>query len=665
MKNNKLTIGVLLAAAIILGIALRVTFYGISCAHVPAFDDECRVALQAKQIARGDLPLLNPGSPYIYPLDTYLMAPFINILPRNAYGTRLLALGYCLLAMIFSILILRRWGRWREVWPGLVLVLFGSGYLLTLQVGCALSGYGILVLIASAVVWMSQRRADHSRPWITALIVGLVGGLACSETMLSLPVLVAGGAMMILSKRWRTTLWTLPALTTGALIGLIPHVLATRMSADAFHTVQQSVSLSAGYHRLLSPALDRTLPAALGIGIPVFPDTKDRISTLNDYGLWFGVLWLLILSTATLVVLIRALHRLKKERWPSVDGGMALAGISWMCLALFLFSARSHSHTYRYFVLIVWSFPFLMAYLYLNAGRALRVLVGMVTLLFVTMNIWNTTTLMARWAKPGFATYLKMYDLNPVIRYLDERGINRCYATYADAYRITFETDERIISCQPYNERFAGWHVPYKEDIVDPSTNVAYVLSDTYRFPPGPFEEDLAAMKVTSRKETCGRYEVYTDFRSAFPADDKVVPQTLLKVQASHNTAAAGRMIDGNRTTFWRSNGALQQTGMWVSVEWDAPQTVRRLRIDQGTSIHDHADALIVHYLSNGKWETLPGVVSGRPGPFEFRNQHPIYGRAIVDIDLPQPLETLGVKIEISKPRSRYAWTIAEIEVIE
>jgi len=664
MNRNKLTIGILLATAIVLCIALRITFFSISCSNVPAFDDECKIALQAKQIARGNLPLLILASPYIFPLDAYLMAPIINFLPRNAFGARIMAFCFGILSLIFCILILRRMGRLKDTWPGLLLLLFGSAYLFMLQNGCALPTYAILILLASVSIWMVQRQEDTRRPWITALLAGITSGLACSGTMLSLPVLVAVCAMAALHKQWRKTLWTLPAAAIGALAGLMPHILATRMCAGAFQAVQQSVSFHTAIHKLVSPVLDRTLPAALGVGIPIFPDTAERIVSLNKYSMWFGIIWLLLLAAATVMALAKGFRRWWVDRFPSVDSGMAFVGISWMCFFLFLLSARSHSHTYRYFVPIAWSFPFLMAYLYLHAGRPWRILLGTVTLLFVAVNLWNMSAIISRWAQPDFANYLKLYDLKPAIRYLDGKGISRCHGTYADAYRITYETDERVICSQPYNERFAGWNVPFRE-IVDASTNMAYVLSDTYKFPPAPFEKDLCTMRVTCKRQTCGHYEVYTDFQSAVRSDGRTIPQNFLKVQTSHNPVSVTNMIDGSAATFWRSSGTFQQTGMWVSVEWNVPRSVSRVRMDHGVSIHDFAESLTVYYLANGRWEKIPGEISGRPGPFEFRNRHPTYGRVITDVELPQPVETTCIKIEIAKPRTKYAWTIAEIEVVE
>ena len=296
------------------------------------------------------------------------------------------------------------------------------------------------------------------------------------------------------------------------------------------------------------------------------------------------------------------------------------------------------------------------------------------TILFVVANVANTVAVLKRWSDPGFADFLKSYDLRPAIRYLDERGIRHAYATYADAYRIAYATDERITCSQPFNERFLGWAVPFKES-VDASTNVAYVLSDAYRFPPQAFARDMAAMGVACRTQECGRYQVFTDFTDTRPAtnalalttawpSEGVIPQGLLMAGASHNAAEAGRMIDGS-PAFWRSSGHLQQTGMWISVEWDTSRLARGVVVDHGSWGGDHSERLHIDHLSgNGQWERLPGAVGSRPEPFEFRNRHPIYGRTVAYVELSRPTETRGLRLEIAEARHGQAWTIDEIRVL-
>lgn len=672
-RSRWMWLGVSVAA--VLAVGLRLFVLGVSCAGIPAADDECITVLQAKQIAQGSFPLLFLGQPYGFPLDAYLMAPIVNLLPRTALGARLMAFGFGLVSLALGLLILRRWGRLADIWPGVLLLLYGSTFLLILQSGSALPGYPTLILLSSAALWIVQRQAGEGarRPALMAFVAGLLAGVACSVTLLALPILVVTGVALGLNGGWRRGLRAAPVFVLGGLTGLLPYVLVAFLHPAAREISMQSQSWQTALKELWSPVLDRTLPAALGIGSPVIAGSSERVAPFKELSFGFGLLWISLLVAGSWTMLAAAWSRWRHERRLVLDPGALFVLISWLCLLLFVFSSRSHHRTYRYLLLAVWAFPFLVAYLYQNARGIRRGVLGAVTVLFVVVNLANTAAVLKRWSVPDFAVFLKSYDLRPALQYLEERGVRHAYATYADAYRITFATDERIVCAQPMNERFPGWPVPFKET-VDASTNVAYVLSDTYRFPPKDFERDLKTMGVSFRKQACGRYQVFTDFTDmrsaantstgAVSGDGGAILQNLLTADASHNASEANRMTDEG-STFWRCSGYLQQTGMWVSVRWDGLRPVRGVLLHSGKSGGDYPESLYVDYLSNnGQWERLPDPIRGQRKCFEFYNLHPVYGDTITSVPFPRSLDARGLRLELAEPRLNRAWTIGEISVL-
>jgi len=657
--------GLLIAIVVVVvaAIAWRATLFGISVQRIPAFDDECKIALQSMQIARGDFPLTILASPYIFPLDAYLMAPVIHFLPRNALGARIMAFGFGLLTVLLSLLILRRWGSWRETWPGVALIVFPSGYLLTLQVGCALPGYPTLMLLGVLVIWLAQRHAEAQRHvWLPAFMAGLAGGLAASDTLLSLPFLLMGGAMIAAARSWRTALISAPVCGLGALIGFLPHLVATHIDSDAFQSVQRSVPLRAALKSIKDYVLDKTLPAAFGWAPPIFPDNRELVKWPMDLGRSVGIVLVSLLVVFTMVIAWRFFRRWWQERWPRLDSSEVFLCISWMCLGLFVLSARSHSHTYRYFIPVVLSFPFLVAYTYRQSGTRVRWLLGCLTAVILAVNVTGSVKVMSRWADPGFAEFLKCYDLQPVFRYLDQRGITRCHGTYADAYRISYETNERIICAQPYNERFPGWKVPFKE-IVDASTNVAYVLSDAYRFTPGAFEKDLATMQVKCRKETCGHYEVYTDFESPFPVPGAEIPAQSLSITASHSAQGAAAMHDGNYRKRWRSHGS-QEAGMWVEIRLPSARAVDQIQVYYNQCRNDRAQSMRLFAYRGQTMTNVVDSISRLLDEFEFLNGHPVYGNEMQTIRFPA-VTTDRLRLEIVQPEPKRDWAIGEIRVFE
>lgn len=643
----------------IIGVALvvRVALFWAGCANMPAFDDECIIALQAKQIAHGDVSLLMLAQPYLFPLEAYVMAPFIEFLPRTAFGARVVAFGMGLFSLMMAWLIFRRWGRFSDVWPGLLLLLFGSPFLFILQYGLALPGYPSLIFISLLMAWLAQgHQGSDVIPKGRAILIGFFGGLVCSVTMLALPALVMCGAMIGLHRSWHSARWTLPLVVSGAVVGLIPHWLTLVFygaGGEVFRLEPWRLALGS----LLAPTLSLTLPAALGMGSPVVPGSLERIDFLPSLGLAYGLLWLLFLVVVTLKALYMGWERWRQERWPSLDAGLVFAGVSWICLVMFIFSTRSESHSYRYLTLIVLSWPFLVGYCYLHSGRVGRVVVGGLAVLFLIVNGYNGYGVLKRWSDPSFGVTLKAHDLGPVIRYLDVRGIRYAYSVYSDAYRLTYATDERITCAQLYNERFPSWPLPYKEGVVDPATNVAYALSVDNRFTSALFERDMASAKVTCRVQECGAFKVYTDFASSL---GDVKAALFSKADASHSPENATARLN-TPDLFWRSEGFCQQTGMWVSVEWPEPKQVRHILVNHGVNIRDCPDTVHVYYRAAGTWVRLPDPMACLSVPFMFKNGHPVYGGEMTRLDLPVPVETCGLKLEIVNPRVRRAWTIYEI----
>jgi hypothetical protein len=652
--------GIAVVLVLVLALWVRLALFGAGCSNMPTVDDECIIALQAKQIARGDFSLLMLAQPYMFPLEAYLMAPVIELLPRTAFGARIVAFSMGLLASLLGWLILRRWGGLRDTWPGVLLLLFGSPFLFILQFGMALPGYPSLILLSMLMIWLAQARIElPSVPWAGALLVGFLGGLCCSVTMLALPVLLMAGAMIGLNRNWLIARWTVPMFAAGTVIGYIPHWLARYFYENRGGDILRMESWRAALDSLVAPTLTYTLPAALGMGCPVVPGSHDRIDVPQEFMVAYGVLGLLVLVAASLKALWVGWARWRRDRWLTLDAGLVFAGVSWICLIMFLFSARSASHTYRYLTLIILAWPFLVGYLYCHSGRFGRWVVGVLTLLVLSVNIYNGFGVLKRWSDPAFSVQLKSHDLGGVIRYLDERGIRHAYSVYADAYRLTYATDERVICAQLYNERFPSWPLPYKTDLVDPATNVAYVLSMDSRFTSAGFERYLASAKVTYRVRECGAYKVYTDFVPEM-ADARQV--AVSKADASHGAANMAERLN-TPDVYWRSEGYLQQAGMWISVEWSEPAKVRHILINHGIFPQDCPDTVHVFTLQEGEWVRLPNPMAGLCVPFIFKNGHPVYGGEMTRIDLPAPVVATGLKLEIVTPRAGRAWTIYDIAI--
>ncbi len=663
-----------------MGVALRIAFFTVSACHIPTTPDEAMPMLQAKgvfesgsavsfrakQAPRGVLgrfPLLFMAQPYCFPVESYMMAPLAPFLPRNAFGARLLPAIFSAATAVLSIALLwQMMERRRREWCLLGLVLVPSAYWLVLEVAFALPGSGWF-LLASAALFLLLRKREQSEP-LTALVVltaGLLSGLSVSGSLLLAPLLVAAAAMAAFNGPMWQSVRTLILFAVGSIIGLIPYQAAKLLYPGAYGAVSGTVSCHEALGRMWDPIVRFTLPAAFGIQPCYWPDNGETLVVVPGLARFFGAAWLLLLAFATVAAASATIRRARARTWPSVGIGDAGVIASWVCLMLCLLSRRTHASTYRYLSVAVWAFPFVLARVMMVAPGWGRRLLRTVVYSLVAFNALAAVLLMRAWSQDGFAANeAYLYDVQPVARYLTEQKISRCYASWQASYRLTYETDERILCAQFFNERFSGWPVPYR-DCVNRATNVAYVLHPRYRVPPALFEESLATAGVAATTVTCGTFVVYSDFN--YPGQELVtVPHASLNATASHEPSNANRLVDGDLGNHWTSG--VQQTGdMWLSIHLDTPRTVARILMYYDELYQDHAEAVAIGLrAADGSWVTVVPDQQWQLDPFNIVNGHPAYLAWVQTIAF-APTETDGIRIAIAAPQQGRCWSVSEVEV--
>lgn len=652
---------VLLAA-----LAIRCFMLSASLAHIPVTADEAITVLQAKRVVEGQWPLLVYAQPYQFPVEAYLSAPLVQWAPRTTLGARYVAFFEGFLTLFLLALIARRTGSFRDTWPMLLLIMFPSAYLLTIQFGYSLPHNSPFYLAAwGAMLLTIDTPLRFTAPCCSRfLLAGILCGLAFTNNMLALSMIAPILTVAAIQGNWRHILPKLFLLASGVCIGLVPYFMAIHLYPGAHASVAGTRSIGNALEYLWEPGITVTLTRALGITPTLFPDTAHHL----DFAAWlFPILPFIIVVALLAAAVLRAtaiIRQLIRNHTLGLNVLDAFIGV--VCLNLVLFSAsdRSTAGSYRYLAPAAWSFPFLIGAVYISSGKWMRRLIGAACIAMVIVNIMTAVKLTEAWGRPDFAErVVDAPDVKPAIDFLRQQGITHCVAYHWQAYRLNFYTDETIIFSQPYNDRFRDWPMPYKEQ-VDASTNVAYVLSEfsCQDFNPPRFEADLKRMQITAQKAVRGQFSIYHGFIpvNEFTSEESLIPSKMLTVTTSHNQAEAENLVNTRRSNW--STQRRQEQGMWIQIDLKHPQWLSRIVLVYDNFYTDSAPMMNIEVKSDGQWQLMGDPIARNIAPCEFENGKPIYNR-FVQVIRSNPVFTDGLRLTIVETDPRYWWTLTKIDL--
>lgn len=654
----------LFALLLVAALALRVGFFVVGVIHLGPSTDEAANMLQAKRVLEGARPLLFVGQPYQFPLEAYLTASLVPVLPKSALGARLPLAVLAGLATAGFLLALWWTTSAGSAWPGLLLVLFPSVYWLLLQSAYFIPQHTAFAALAAATALLVATAHRWPDRMTLRFLAGLSAGLGFSNHMLAASLAAAAALVLAVGRSlghaWKSSI----AFGLGAASGISLHVAASMLEGGN-RSVGQTLHFTEAVRRLPSGDLHEAFLRAFGAHPPLFPDFIPTLAVPEVVG-WFVLLaYALVLVTATVARAARLARRLLGWRWPSLGPDDFFVLASWLCFYLFLSSPRSNGISPRYLLPAVFCFPFLVSQVFALANLRLRLFIGGAAVLFAAGNVAASIALMREWTKPDFdATVAEMPDLEPVLSFLRERGIRHCYASFWTAYRITYETDEEVICSQPFNERFFQWALPYKAR-VDSATDSIYILTrrQRRRFRPENFERDLARMNVRYQRLQLGEFLAYLDFEPPPSVRECRVPPRSIRVTASHNPEGSGYLADGHVHPSWTSRGQ-QERGMYVELRFDRPLPLvhAAMRYDRSHVVRARAPALRLHARTDEGWTTVQERLPADFDPFVFHGRTPVYGPLVQSARFSVTRADV-LRIEILEPNPRRPWFIDEVEL--
>ena len=338
------------------------------------------------------------------------------------------------------------------------------------------SGLVFICLILLLVLRLAERRSR-----VDAALLGLVLGLGWWQTPQVLPIAIPALAWLLWKQQeiWRDVWIVLPIAVLGALPWLISNVEHDWWSFDVD-------SGETPYPTRLRGFFSATFPMALGLRIPYTSEWPlgQALSAVAYAGLvvLFAIGWWRRRSSAT--------------------------GLLFGVAAAFPFLYALSPSTWivdepRYVVVLLPVVSLLVAQALTTVWRAAVAIAAAAALSLVVL--WHLTS------SPAFLEradgLFVPADFGPVIAELDRRGLEHVFASYWPAYRIDFETDERIVAAEAHIPSIGianGRVVPRVPRTDDESRHRAY--DRVVRADPGAgyvllrdAPEDVAARPVLER----------------------------------------------------------------------------------------------------------------------------------------------------------------------
>ncbi len=494
--------------ALLLAVVVRLPFW-IEALRTPVDGDTAIVGLMARHPGVGTTFW---GQPYGSPLDSWVALPFVAAWGSSVEALRLpyFLLGLLLVPLAYA---LARELHPAAALPAAVLVACPPPYFLLLAAlpppfyATSLVLCGLVLLLAARAGRRLGERS-HPPPRGTLLLLGLLSGLALWTHLMSASAVAAAAAWVLLRSRGRRRLlaWALvPLLASSA-----PLWSRGLRDAEATRVVQVSDRDESALTHLAAtlPRLHQPLGGVLGTHVPVVADSEDFV--LHAPG-WAAGLTVLLYG-----VLLVLAARAASTTSPSVLYLLA-AGLA---LAAFPFPLRSAPHTLRFLTPLYLPVAVLATWAASPRGTSRRAWVAVLGL--ATLHLGLGAQLLESWrrldrAEPPFL----LVDLGPARRVLDENGVRHAYASYGPAFRLTWESGERITASPPWNDRFRHWPLPLLDEVRF-ARNVAWVLTpDVPSALPAPeaLERTMRELGGRWRRTKAGRAVVFHAFVPPFAPD--------------------------------------------------------------------------------------------------------------------------------------------------
>ena len=414
---------VLLAAVLVTGVALRVWVYR-SALGVPD-SDEAVVGLMALHFLDGDWTTFFWGQGYGGSQEALLTAPLFWLFGPSWLALRLVPVGLTAVAAVLVWRVGRRTiGEPAAAFAGCLLWIWPPFLIqrLTHQYGFYAGG-----LVYSALLLLVGLRLAERPSRGRAGVFGLVLGLGLWESAQVLPIAVAVVAWTV----WRQPAWLRQAWITVllAIVGALPSIVWN--ARHDWGSFESTIANTTSYAHRLRIFVSPLLGMLLGLRTPY---TQERL---------LPAAVTLLAYAAIAALFVYGAYRTRQSEASLLYVVAAVFPFVYALAPQTLFSQEP-----RYLLVLSPVVGLLVAQLATTYWRGLVVLGAALSISAATIDRMDDYVRTVP-AQPPKAPR----DLGPLVAALDERGVDRLYADFWLAYRLTFETDERIVAAQSKLER--------------------------------------------------------------------------------------------------------------------------------------------------------------------------------------------------------------------
>ena len=413
----------MVGVAAVAGVALRVWVYR-SALGVPD-SDEAIVGLMARHVRDGELTAFFWGQGFGGSQEALLTAPLFVVAGSGWLTLRIVPIVLTAVAALVVWRVGRRTigepaalvaGCLLWVWPPFAV------FKLTHQQGFYASGVlysGLLLLVTLRMV----ERPSRARVGL----FGLVLGLALWQSLQLVPIVVAAAAWAV----WRQPSWLRQLWVAGllAVVGALPAILWNVQNDGA--SLSSTIENTTTYAHRLRIFASPLLPMLLGLRTPFTQEAH------------VGSALTLVVLACLVALFAYGAYRTRRGTASLLYVTAAVFPVIYAVAPQTLFSQEP-----RYLLVLSPVVVLLVAGLATTYWRAVLGLGVALLISTVTLQRMETHfTTVPR--QPPVAPR----DLEPLISRLDGLGLDRVYADFWLAYRLTFDTDERIIASQSKFDR--------------------------------------------------------------------------------------------------------------------------------------------------------------------------------------------------------------------